>query len=389
MSETAHSPSPALLTALLEAERARGRLAEAAQDPERRRRLWADAARRESCAAARLDGVAVDPAEFLVATIGTDLVPTAGRGAAQSVRALWQGARFTQGIIAAPARREGNARAPVPSTGAAADAWRAVAELEAGLDALPPFPSGDDGDDDGGEGVESPPLEDGAPPAWTLGWTEALWRCLQAEVSGRDPGRLAFSAEREAEAATLLKRLDGAGDSPALLGGVGMLAELLRPAPDLRIPVWAVPSARLMGALAVARCCRVPNVWLPMSVSLHADRTAAGLAARGREEGWRLWLADTVAETARRERERALSLDRTAEGWRQRVGAKRRNSRIPEILDFLFDEPALTVRRVQKRLGSTFRGAQLLVDELLEAGILREATNRALDRVFIAVDLMP
>lgn len=386
MPDTPPLLSPALLTALLEAERALGRLAEVARDPARRRRLWADAARRESCAAARLDGVAVDPAEFLVATIGTDLVPTAGRGAAQSVRALWRGALFAQGVIAAPARREENARAPLPSAGAAADAWRAVAELETGLDteldARFPFPF----DEDGGE---SAPMEDNASPAWTLGWTEALWRCLQAEVSGRDPGRLAFSADREAEAATLLKRLDQAGDSPALLGGVGMLAELLRPAPDLRIPAWAVPSARLMGALAVARCCRVPNVWLPMSVSLHADRTTAGLAARGREEGWRLWLADTVAETARRERERALSLDRTAEGWQQRVGAKRRNSRIPDLLDLLFEEPALTVRRVQKRLGSTFRGAQLLVDELLEAGILREATNRALDRVFIAVDLMP
>ncbi|MBK3776239.1 hypothetical protein GAY31_19120 [Azospirillum brasilense] len=381
MPDAAQPPSPALLTALLEAERALGRLAEVVRDPARRRRLWADAARRESCAAARLDGVAVDPAEFLVATIGTDLVPTAGRGAAQSVRALWQGALFTQGVIAAPARHVGNARAPLPSGGAAAAAWRAVAELEAGSDARFSLPSNDDGD--------AAPFADDAPPAWTLGWTEALWRCLQAEVSGRDPGRLAFSADREAEAATLLKRLDHAGDSPALLGGVGMLAELLRPAPDLRIPAWAVPSARLMGALAVARCCRVPNVWLPMSVSLHADRTTAGLAARGREEGWRLWLADTVAETARRERERALSLDRTAQGWQQRVGAKRRNSRTPDLLELLFEEPALTVRRVQKRLGSTFRGAQLLVDELLENGILREATNRALDRVFIAVDLVP
>ncbi|AIB14355.1 hypothetical protein ABAZ39_20780 (plasmid) [Azospirillum argentinense] len=382
MSATVQPLSPALLTALLESERALGRLAEVVQDPTRRRRLWADAARRESCAAARLDGVAVDPAEFLVATIGTDLVPTAGRGAAQSVRALWQGALFTQGVIAAPARHAGNTRAPIPSSGAAADAWRAVAQLEAGSDVRFSFPP----DDEDGDAT---PAADDTPPAWTLGWAEALWRCLQAEVSGRDPGRLAFSADREAEAATLLKRLDQAGDSPALLGGVGMLAELLRPAPDLRIPAWAVPSARLMAALAVARCCRVPNVWLPMSVSLHADRTTAGLAACGREEGWRLWLADTAAETARRERERALSLDRTAEGWQQRVGAKRRNSRTPDLLELLFEEPALTVRRVQKRLGSTFRGAQLLVDELLEVGILREATNRALDRVFIAVDLMP
>ena len=376
--------SPALLTALLEAERALGRLAEATGDSTRKRRLWADAARREACAAARLDGIAVDGTEFLVATVSTDLVPTAGRGAAQSVRALWQGARFSQGVIAAPARYEDGAAPPRPTGGAAADAWRAVAELEAGLadlDAPAPGEAPDETDDTD--------TRADAPPPWTLGWMEALWRCLEAEVSGRDPGRLVFSPQREGEAVVLLERLDAAGEAPALLGGVGMLAELLRPAPDLRIPTWAVPSARLMAALAVARTCRVPSVWLPMSVALHTDRTAAGIAARGRDESWRLWLADTVAETARRERQRALMLDQAAAHWRRRVGTKRRNSRLPEVLDFLFDEPAFTVRRVQKRLGSTFRGAQLLVDELIEAGIVREATNRALDRVFVAVDLMP
>ncbi len=377
--------SPTLLTALLEAERALGRLAEVMQDPQRRHRLWADAARREASAAGRLDGVAVDATDFLVATVNTDLVPTSGRGAAQSVRALWQGARFTQGVIAAPALRQ-NDRPVFPATGAAAEAWRAVAELESGMDAL----SEDSLVDEDADTDESPSSRGTeAPPPWTLGWMEALWRCLQAEVSGRDPGRLTLSPQREEEAAALLHRLDVAAQEPALLGGVGLLAELLRPAPDLRIPVWAVPAARLMGALAVARTCRVPNVWLPMSVALHTDRTAAGIAARGRDEAWRLWLADTVAESARRERQRALTLDQTAAGWHRRVGAKRRNSRLPDVMELLFEEPAFTVRRVQKRLGSTFRGAQLLVDELLEAGIVREATNRALDRVFVAVDLMP
>lgn len=383
---TANPLSPALLTALLEAERALGRLAEVMQDPQRRHRLWADAARREACAAARLDGVAVDTTDFLVATVNTDLVPTAGRGAAQSVRALWQGARFTQGVIAAPPLRQDDRLARHHATGAAADAWRAVAELEAGMDAL-----SDDSAADGDADPDGPlsPRGTEAPPPWTLGWMEALWRCLQAEVSGRDPGRLTLSPQREEEAAALLHRLDIAAQEPALLGGAGLLAELLRPAPDLRIPVWAVPAARLMGALAVARTCRVPNVWLPMSVALHTDRTAAGIAARSRDEAWRLWLADTVAESARRERQRALLLDQTAAGWHRRVGARRRNSRLPDVMEILFEEPAFTVRRVQKRLGSTFRGAQLLVDELLEAGIVREATNRALDRVFVAVDLMP
>ncbi|HEY0834982.1 MAG TPA: helix-turn-helix domain-containing protein, partial [Azospirillum sp.] len=89
------------------------------------------------------------------------------------------------------------------------------------------------------------------------------------------------------------------------------------------------------------------------------------------------------------ERRRALALDQAAAGWRRRLGARRRNSRLPEVLDFLFGQPALTVRRLQQHLNITFRGAQLMVDDLVAAGILREVTQRALDRVFVAVELMP
>lgn len=371
--------APALLTALLEAERSLGRLAESCRTPERRRRLWADAARREACAAARLDGLAVDTTDFLIATVNPDLVPTAGRPDAQSVHALWRGALFAQGLVSAPARRVWQKRTGA-ERGAAAEAWRAVAALELGVEA------------DGGTMPDDPDDESdraAAPSPWTLGWIEASWQVLQTGVSGRDPTTLMLSAERERDAAALLARLDGAAQAPALLGGVGLLAELLRPPPDQRSPAWVVPSARLLAALAVARCCRLPGLWLPLSTALWTDRTAAAIAARGEEEGWLVWLADAVAETARRERQRMAALDHAADSWQRRIGPRRSNSRLPEVMESLFEQPAFTVRRVQKRLGTTFRGAQLLVDELIDAGVLREVTNRALDRVFVAVDLMP
>ncbi|CAO3434486.1 hypothetical protein [Azospirillum doebereinerae] len=374
--------SPTLLTALLEAERALGRLAEACRPADRRQRLWADAARREACAAARLDGIAVDTTDVLIATVNPDLVPTAGRPDAQSVHALWRGALFAQGVLAAPERRAGPSRS---ATGdAAAEAWRAVAALERGLDTKDDA----DGPDDGLDRNHDAPAPE-SPQPWTLGWIEACWRVLQTGVSGRDPARLALNPEREREATALLARLDGAGQAPALLGGVELLAELLRPQPDLRTPAWLVPPARLLGTLAVTRSCRLPGVWLPLSTALWTDRTTAAIAARGDAEGWAVWLADAVAETARRERQRLATLEQAAQSWQRRIGSRRSNSRLPEVMDGLFDQPAFTVRRVQKRLGTTFRGAQLLVDELIEAGILREVTNRALDRVFVAVDLMP
>lgn len=377
--------SPALLTALLEAERALGRLAEACQEPERRRWLWADAARREACAAARLDGIIIDPTDFLIATVNPDLIPTVDRPAALSVHALWQGARFAQGLRDASSIHF-QARSPVrPHSGnAAADAWRAVAALEGGArqnnDANP-------GAEDDLDEPETNEASTAAP--WTLAWIESSWRVLEADLSGRAPNRLTLSVEREAEAIALLNRLDRAGEAPALMGSVGLLAELLRPPPDLRTPAWLRPSARLLAPLAVARNCRLPNLWLPLSAAVWADRTAAGIAARGAEEGWRLWLTDMVAETARRERQRLATLDQAAQSWRRRMGARRRNSRLPNVIAGLFDHPAFTVRHLQKRLGTTFRGAQLLVNDLVDAGVLREVTNRALDRVFVAVELLP
>ncbi len=273
--------------------------------------------------------------------------------------------------------------APPPRRGAPSPLWNGAWSSDGGS---PP-----DGGQEGGTDNDRDGDTDWAatPPPWTLGWVESCWRVLQTGVSGRDPTTLALSPERELDAIALLARLDSAGQSPALLGGVGLLGDLLRPQPDLRVPAWMVPTARLLAALSVARCCRLPGLWLPMSTALWTDRTAAAIAARGDNEGWNVWLADAVAETARRERQRLSTLDQAAQSWQRRIGQRRSNSRLPEVMEGLFDRPAFTVRRVQKQLGTTFRGAQLLVDELIDSGIVREVTNRALDRVFVAVDLMP
>lgn len=368
---TCPAPSPPLLTALLEAERALGRLAEAMREEAPRARLWADAARREAFAGARLDGVAVDPTDFMIATLEPDLVPTAGRGEAQAAHALWLGARTAQGERAPrPPAAAADAPASAP-VGAAAAAWQAVADLESLLADDEPMP-----DADGEERAAE----------WTPPWLEGIWRATQTGVSGRDPGRLAFTGQQRAEVRALLRRADDALGAPALLGGVLALDRLLRPPAD---PAWAAPLARLIAPAALTRACRLPEAWIPLSPTLLSERTGMRLALSGGEAEWHLWLTGAVAEAAHRERRRAAALDQAAAGWRRRVGARRSNSRLPDVLDFLFTRPALTVRRLQRHLGSTFRGAQLMVDELMEAGILREVTQRALDRVFVAVELMP
>jgi hypothetical protein len=43
---------------------------------------------------------------------------------------------------------------------------------------------------------------------------------------------------------------------------------------------------------------------------------------------------------------------------------------------------------MEHRLSLTFRGAQMIVSDLDKAGIVRDVTSRALDRVFVARDLI-
>lgn len=378
---TATVPLP-LVSAMLELERAIGRLAETVRHPVRRERLWADAARREAVAAARLDGAAVDPTDFLVATVAPDLVPPARRATGLAAHALWNGVRLAQGKVRVPAppphfaltAPAGPRRLGVPS-GSASAAWRAVAELES---AAP---------------VDTPATENSRapgpamPPPWTVAWLERLWCATQEGVSGRTVH--SFPPHEERQAGALIDRIEGMLRAPGLVGGIEALGYLLRPPPVARVAPWAAPLARLAAPALLARVCRTVEVWLPPSPTLLAESTAARLAAGGTDLDWRIWLAGALTEAAHAERRRADELDGMAAMWRRSTGTRRRTSRLPEALDGLFEHPAFTVRRLQHRLATTFRGAQLIVDELVEAGVLREVTQRALDRVYVAVDLMP
>ncbi len=370
-----------LVSALLEAERAIGRLAGSMADPSHRERLWADAARREATAAARLDGAGVDVTDFLIATVDPELVPPARRATGIAAHALWAGIRLAQGrgrVAAPPPPFEltapgGSRHIDVPF-GIASAAWRAVAELES--------------KDNRGEAaaIGTPEPARVMPPAWTVGWLECLWRATQDGVSGREGHT--FSPDEERQAGTLLDRLDEMLRQPGLVGGIEALAYLLRPAEVARVAPWAIPLARLIAPALLARVCRMPDLWLPPSPTLWTERTAARLTAGGTDLEWRVWLAGALTDAAHTERRRAGELDGIAVAWRDRTGTRRRNSKLPEVLEWLFEHPAFTVRRLQRRFGITFRGAQLIIDDLVEAGVVREVTQRALDRVYVATDLM-
>ena len=66
------------------------------------------------------------------------------------------------------------------------------------------------------------------------------------------------------------------------------------------------------------------------------------------------------------------------------VQADRNPGRMTAIIDFLFSRPILTVRQVEAGLGIPYVAAKRYIDKLESAGVLREITGYARNRIFRA-----
>lgn len=69
---------------------------------------------------------------------------------------------------------------------------------------------------------------------------------------------------------------------------------------------------------------------------------------------------------------------------RQRLTQARASALLPRLADSLFESPLLTIPEAQRILGVTYRGAQLNVVRLAEAGILRQMGESSCRRMFLA-----
>ena len=386
------------------------------RDPDRHRSHLADAARREALAAARLDDHPVHPSDFFMALVAPTLVPLGGRAGAAYAHGFWQ---LAEALQARPASAD-SARmlraviaAPDAADTALASAWAALAEGEAVLRGA------------GATDIENEPaieIEEGRQPAaplpapWTIPWLAEILRRLQRGADAETP-----EAAREIlsqAAAGILGEIDEAlRGQPGLLGlaaGLSILhsraeplAENGRMEGDRRLaPVWEVVDARastpfgwklarllapaLLAPALLARVSELNAAWVPFSPAFAVDVASYRRAAAGGDPArWSIWFASVVASAAAREHQRVLALDRIGERWHGLIGERRSHSRLAAMPELLFERPAFTVRSLQQRLSCTFRGAQLIARALERAGIVREISERALDRVYVAPDLLP
>ena len=128
----------------------------------------------------------------------------------------------------------------------------------------------------------------------------------------------------------------------------------------------------------------------------------AGLAAfpaRQSHSDWMTAFLQGMTKAAETGLARLHGLSLTYDDWRNRIGKRQKNSRLPQVVVMALCQPCLSPIAVQRLLGMqwvkdgrkpriSLPGASKLLDELTALGILVEGTNRrGSHRVFVAADL--
>ncbi|HJN08214.1 MAG TPA: Fic family protein [Pirellulaceae bacterium] len=104
----------------------------------------------------------------------------------------------------------------------------------------------------------------------------------------------------------------------------------------------------------------------------------------GAWNNWFLFFLNGVAEESHDAAHRSRQLLERREKYRAEFHSSRASARLLELVDSLFMYPAVAISDVASLLNMSFKGASRYVDQLVEVGLLREATNKQRNRIFVA-----
>jgi len=133
-----------------------------------------------------------------------------------------------------------------------------------------------------------------------------------------------------------------------------------------------------------------PLLYLSAFLEKHRDeyyRRLLAVSQHGDWLGWALFFLRGVTEQAMDAVERADALVALRAKYHASFQQARSSALLLKLIDALFDLPALTVARASAVLDVTARAAQLNIDKLVEAGVLREATGQARNRIWVADEI--
>jgi len=112
------------------------------------------------------------------------------------------------------------------------------------------------------------------------------------------------------------------------------------------------------------------------------------VSRRGAWSEWIDFFLQALERSAADHQRRALDLLRLRERWRSQLATARSSAALLRVVDALFERPTVTRQQVANLLDITPPGASKIVQRLVAAGLLVEATGRQRGQVFVAPELL-
>jgi Fic family protein len=134
-----------------------------------------------------------------------------------------------------------------------------------------------------------------------------------------------------------------------------------------------------------------PLIYLSAYFERHRDQYVDLLFGVSRNGGWDEWIKFFLRGVAQQCEDATVTCQKLLELWQQyrnRMQTARASALGLDLIDALFANPVVTITNAAKRLEVTYASAKLIVDRLVEGGILKEATGHQRNRIYIAPEIL-
>jgi Fic family protein len=126
---------------------------------------------------------------------------------------------------------------------------------------------------------------------------------------------------------------------------------------------------------------------LPISEYLltHRQQYFDMLLAVSQRSAWEEWLVfflTAVTSSARKSTDRLAALQDLYQRYQETIAPARTSARLERMLDFAISQPLFTIRQAEAALGVNFAVAQRYVNQIEAYGIVEEITGQARNRIY-------
>jgi Fic family protein len=134
----------------------------------------------------------------------------------------------------------------------------------------------------------------------------------------------------------------------------------------------------------------LPILFLSPYLEQHKDEYIDHMHNVSTKSEWREWLAffvNCINETCKETIAKIDQLLTLQKDYKARAMRAGRSSKLLETADMLFSSPVVTVSKIEKKYGITYRAAQLILEKLTQQGILT-AREGSYPKIYVATEIL-